>query len=30
MLAKGSPWWSAFIRLAYNTGLRFGEILNLT
>ena len=25
-----SPWWVAFITLAYATGLRFGEILNLT
>ncbi len=28
--ATDSPWWVAFIRLAYATGLRFGEMLNLT
>jgi len=31
MLAKtDSAWWQAFIKLAYATGLRCGEILNLT
>ncbi len=29
MIGAASPWWATFIRLAYTSGLREGEMLNL-